>query len=365
MKKLLSKIFHILGIAACVLFGLMAVLAVMGYFISRSRFRDPVEEYALVGSRVYTRAPAMMVDEAFDSLRLGGRDVRIGVLDTGFGGLRERRWTRNLHVAAYADFVDGDTTGFFVPERGRERDHGAYSLACMGGCVGDTVKGLAWAAEYYLAEVDDFDREPRAEEERMMAGIRWLLAHDVDIISSSIGYTVFDDYDGYTPGMLDGRSSRISRFVDSVLTVHPDLIFVVSVGNEGDGPWRYNSFPSDVREAIAVGQVAADGVTREALSSVGWDGVPYVKPDLCAYVPPPRRGTSFAAPAVAGLCGALLEWRRMGRAEMVELLHAAGTNASAPDREVGYGVPQTARMHLQPEAEGVRQDAGREILKTL
>lgn len=161
---------------------------------------------------------------------------------------------------------------------------------------------------------------------------------------------MFDDYGGYAPDMLDGRSSRISRFVDSVLAAHPDLIFVQSVGNDGDGPWRYNSFPSDVREVIAVGQVSGDGVTREALSSVGWDGVPYVKPDLCAYVQPPRRGTSFAAPAVAGLCGALLEWRRMGRAEMAGLLRAAGTNAAAPDREVGYGVPQTARMALWPDS---------------
>lgn len=36
----------------------------------------------------------------------------------------------------------------------------------------------------------------------------------------------------------------------------------------------------------------------------------------------------------------------MSRAGMVGLLHAAGTNAAAPDREVGYGIPQTARMHL-------------------
>lgn len=350
MKKMLSKVFHILGILACVLLGLIVVLAVMGYFIGRSQFRDPVEEYALVGSRVYTKAPAMMVDEGFDSLRLSGRGVRIGVIDTGFGGMYERRWTRDLHVAAYADFVDGDTTGFFFAERGRDRDHGAYALACMGGCVGggDTIKGLAWEAEYYLAEVDDFGREPRAEEERMMQGIRWLLERDVDIISSSISYTVFDDYDGYSPGMLDGRSSRISRFVDSVLTANPGLIFVQSAGNEGDGQWRYNTFPSDVREVISVGQVAGDGVTREALSSVGWEGVPYVKPDVCAYVQPPRRGTSFAAPAIAGLCGALLEYRRMSRGEMLELLHAAGTNAAAPDREVGYGIPQTAHMHLQP-----------------
>lgn len=111
----------------------------------------------------------------------------------------------------------------------------AYSCACIGGYLssGDTIKGLAWNAEYYLAEIDDFDTELRIEEDRMMNAIRWLLSQDVDVITSSCGYTIFDDYDGYTVSMLDGHSSRISQFVDSVLQVNSNLIFIQSMGNEG------------------------------------------------------------------------------------------------------------------------------------
>ena len=198
-----------------------------------------------------------------------------------------------------------------------------------------------------LAEIDDFDTELRLEEDRMMNAIRWLLSHNVDVITSSCGYTVFDDYDGYTPAMLDGRSSRISQFVDSMLQVNPNLIFIQSMGNEGDDSWRYSNFPADVREVISVGAIESDSTTRVSSSSIGYKGVDYIKPDVCAYAPPPRRGTSYTAPAIAGLCASLLEYKRMSRIELVNLLHTSGLNSSAPNHEIGYGVPQTSRMLLQ------------------
>lgn len=341
---MIKKIFSII---ICTLLFLLVGLMVLGYFISRKNFRNPPERYFAIGKRVYTAAPAMMIDSSFDSLNLSGRSVRIGVLDTEFGGLRDSRWTRNMKVEAYADFIDGDTTGFFKDKTGGRAKHGAYSCACIGGYIpGDTVKGLAWNASYYLAEIDDIDAEPRLEEERMMNAVRWLLSHDVDIITSSCSYTLFDDFDGYSTSMLDGHSSRLSAFVDSVLQANPNLIFVQCIGNEGDTEWHYNSFPSDVREAISVGAVTADGSTRARYSSFGWDGTEYIKPDVCAYVQPPLNGTSFAAPAITGLCAALLEHRHMSRRELIELLHESGSNASAPNRETGYGVPRTDKMHL-------------------
>ena len=86
--------------------------------------------------------------------------------------------------------------------------------------------------------------EPRAEERQLIRGIEWLLAHDVDVISSSLGYTTFDDFSGYTPAMLDGCTSTLSRYLDSLLTARPGLVFVQSAGNEGDKAWRNVSFPA-------------------------------------------------------------------------------------------------------------------------
>lgn len=337
-----KKIILIIG--GILLFSFI-VFGVIGYFIARNSFKNPPEHYVAIGGRVYTAVPAMMIDSVYDSLNLSGRGIKIGVLDTGFGGLRQRSWTKNLHVTAYANFIDGDTLDFFKEESGRERDHGAYSCACIGGqLAGDTIKGLAWNAEYYLAEIDDFDSEPRLEEVRMMNAIRWLLTHNIDIITSSCGYTIFDDFDGYSVQMLDGHTSRISCFVDSILQANPNLIFIQSMGNEGNKPWRYNNFPADVREVIAVGSVEDDGMTRADYSSLGWEGTEYIKPDICAYVQPPRRGTSFSAPSIAGLCATLLEQKKMSRKELIHLLHTSALNASMPNREIGYGMPQTSQM---------------------
>lgn len=340
IKKIIKIICSILLLALIVFF-------TIGYFTTRSDFKNPPEHYTRIGQRIYTAVPAMMIDSTYDSLNLGGCGIKIGVLDAGFGGMRQRPWTKNLQIAAYANFVSGDTLGFFSEKSGKDSNHGAYSCACIGGSLSqDTIKGLAWNATYYLAEIDEMDAEPRMEEIRMMTAIRWLLANEVDIITSSCGYTIFDDYDGYSVQMLDGHSSRISCFVDSVLQSNPDLIFIQSMGNKGNKSWRYENFPADVREVISVGAVEKDGTTRSTYSGKGWEGTDYIKPDVCAYVQPPRRGTSFSAPAIAGLCATLLEHKRMSREELINMLHASGLHCCAPNNETGYGVPQTSRMPL-------------------
>ena len=73
------------------------------------------------------------------------------------------------------------------------------------------------------------------------------------MVNISLGYTVFDDFDGYTPQMLDGRTALCSRFLDSLLDAHPRMVVVQSAGNEGKNKWRHISFPGDVAEAVTVG----------------------------------------------------------------------------------------------------------------
>lgn len=331
----------------CIIFSALVIFLIIGYITTRGDFKNPPEHFTHIGKREYTDVTAMMVDATYDSLNLSGSGIKIGVLDAGFGGLRQRSWTKNLKIAAYANFVSGDTLGFFSEKSRKNSDHGAYSCACIGGSLSqDSIKGLAWNATYYLAEIDEMGAESRMEEVRMMSAIRWLLANEVDIITSSCGYTIFDDYDGYSVQMLDGHSSRISCFVDSVLQSNPNLIFIQSMGNKGNKSWRYENFPADVREVISVGAVERDGTTRAGYSGIGWEKTDYIKPDVCAYVQPPRRGTSFSAPAIAGLCAALLEHQRMSRKELIDILNSSGLNCDAPNNEIGYGVPQTSRMSL-------------------
>lgn len=107
MKKILKRI--LIGIV-CTTAAVFAFFFGLGYYIVHYEMnKEPQEEYVCIGQHVYTHAQALMVDSLFDSLNLSGKGIRIGVLDAGFGTFRQRAWTRHLNVAAYADFVDGDT----------------------------------------------------------------------------------------------------------------------------------------------------------------------------------------------------------------------------------------------------------------
>lgn len=312
----------------------LLIAALVGYGIY-DIVREVRGAYTAAYSRTYTHAIGQMMSPAFDSLRLSGRGVRIGVLDAGFGGFDTSRWTKGLQVAAFRDFTGGDDAAFFRDEV----DHGTKVCANMGGFSGDTLHGLAHGAVYYLAKTDRADEEPRSEEQNMIRGIEWLLSQGVDVICSSLAYTSFDDGDGYTPQQLDGRTSVLSHYLDSLLGARPALVFVQSAGNEGDKAWKYITFPGDVREVLTIGSTSFDGKSRFHSSGIGREEADYIKPDLAVGGSP--IGTSFSTPVVAGLCACVLECRRMDRKTLIALLHAAGTQAATPNREIGYGIPQT------------------------
>ncbi|WP_295936199.1 S8 family serine peptidase [uncultured Alistipes sp.] len=281
----------------------------------------------------YSHAISQMMGPRFDTLTLRGKGIKIGVVDAGFGKFRSDRFTRGLHVADYRDLTTGDTTGFFADKC----THGTEVVKNIGGYSNDTLLGLAGKAAYYLVKADLETQEPRDDERRLCLALEWLAEQGVDVINVSLNYTVFDDFNGYTPEMLDGHTALCSRFADSLLQANPRLILVVAAGNGGDKKWKYIGFPADAEQAITVGATNFDGSRRAAKSGRGYYPQP-VKPDVVVYDSP--SGTSFSAPVIAGLCATVVGYEPMDRQEMIRLLHAAGTKSNAPDSGMGYGVPR-------------------------
>ena len=144
---------------------------------------------------------------------------------------------------------------------------------------------LACKADYYLVKSDLEHGEPRDDERRLCRALEWLAQQQADVVNISLGYTSFDDFDGYTPQMLDGRTARCSRFFDSLLRAHPRMVVVQSAGNEGNKKWRYITFPGDVEEAVTVGAADSEGTGRSGKSGTGYYPHP-VKPDLVVYDSP-------------------------------------------------------------------------------
>ena len=134
---------------------------------------------------------------------------------------------------------------------------------------------------------------------RMVVAAR---AHGLRPIDGPFGD--YSDADGYRAEDLDGRSARITVALNELLAAHPDLVVVVSAGNRGAREWRYIGFPADVAGALTVGAVDPASGLRWRTSSIGPPWLPVVKPDVATWG---TRGTSFTAPAVAGLVACLRE----------------------------------------------------------
>ena len=92
-----------------IVWGAVLLLAAYGIY---DLVREVRRSYTSCYAHTYSHAIGQMMGPRFDSLTPRGEGIRIGVVDAGFGGLRDDRFTRRLRVADYLDLTDGDTTGF-------------------------------------------------------------------------------------------------------------------------------------------------------------------------------------------------------------------------------------------------------------
>lgn len=315
---------------------ILAVLIVFTFYACKE-----ITDFYYVGKvNRYARPIGLMMSNQFDTLNLSGKNVTIGVIDAGFGQFKSNNYTRELDVMDYRDFIDNDTVGFFSEN---ESDHGTIVCKNIGGRnINNEVFGLAYQANYILAKTESVDIENEDDELRLIEGVKWLVSKNVDIINLSVGYTNFLEGIQYDNTQLDGKTSRSSRFIDSLLQVHPKLIIVASAGNEGNNEWKHIIFPSDVREVITVGACDFDGNTNADFSGIGVDYVDYIKPDVVTY--PVPQGNSSTAPVITGLIANILEYRKVDRKTVIKLLHQSGSNSNKPSQYTGYGIPSCKKL---------------------
>ncbi|HEX7025453.1 MAG TPA: S8 family serine peptidase, partial [Gemmatimonadales bacterium] len=163
-------------------------------------------------------------------------------------------------------------------------------------------------------------------------------------------------------------AARLDQLLDSVLALHPEVVFITSAGNDGPG-LSTMGFPGSARRAITVGATepaALAGVGQanrsapDALLYFSARGGELAKPDIVvpgiAYSTVPRwntgdeikGGTSMASPLAAGivaiLASAALEARRDITADDVRRA-LAGSARPVPGEtalDAGAGVPDVA-----------------------
>lgn len=290
-----------------------------------------------------------LVDRGID-----GAGVRIAILDSGFE--TELPAFASVHLRAQYDFVFNDSiVRNEANDDAAASTHGTQVFSLFAANLPGTLIGIAPAATYLLAKTEDVRSETQVEEDNYVAALEWSDSIGVDIVSSSIGYSTFEDGTGYTIQDLNGDIAVTTVAAD--MAAERGILVVTAMGNGGASGATSMITPADGDSVLAVGAEDSTGVVA-AFSSRGPTADGRVKPDLAApgvavLVATPDgaggttfvrvNGTSFATPIVAA-AAALLRQVQPGflPIDLLEVLRGAADNRAAPDNDRGWGRPDVA-----------------------
>jgi hypothetical protein len=292
---------------------------------------------------------------------LRGAGVRIAILDTGFEtGLPA--FAQTLLVAQH-DFVFNDSVvRNEVNDASTASSHGTSVWSLFAAQVPGTMMGIAPDASYLLAKTEDVRSETPVEEDNYVAALEWADSIGVDLVSSSLGYTTFDDGSGYSYSQLNGDVAVTTVAVD--LAAQRGILVLTANGNEGPGSGTLIT-PADADSALGIGAEDSLGVVA-SFSSRGPTADARIKPDFSApgvsiWVLSPLQsggqafgrgsGTSFATPILAGGAALFLEAHRGYDPIAVRAaLRAAADNRADPDNERGWGRPDLLAAITYPQS---------------
>ncbi|MFT5973185.1 MAG: serine protease AprX, partial [Cryomorphaceae bacterium] len=286
-----------------------------------------------------------------------GEGVWIGVFDGGFSFALQDLSLQNLmnsdRVLGTKNFVDGNDDVY------QRSTHGSYVLSTMAGFLEDSLIGTAPDASYLLCITEDVDVERRIEEANWAVAAEYADSVGIDVINTSLGYTLFDlENENHSYEELDGNSTLITRA--SNIAASKGMLIVTSAGNSGNSPWYYISAPADGDNVLAVGAVRPDE-TIASFSSRGPRADGAVKPNIVAQGQATvlanlgdgirtANGTSFSSPVIAGMSASL--WQAVPQATAQEVFEAIEQSAHLylnPNDSLGYGIPdfELALQELQ------------------
>jgi len=276
-----------------------------------------------------------------------GENMLIAILDAGFNSYLTNPAFAYLRsrgrILGTWDFVNNEES---VNE---DHIHGANCLSILAANLQGSMVGTSPGASYVLYRTEDAATEFPVEEQNWAAGAERADSIGADLITSSLGYSRFDDPAfNHTYADMNGNTTIVTRAAD--MAVKKGMIVTNSAGNEGSSSWRYLLAPADGDSVYAVGAVdvnqnvapfssygpSSDGRVKPDGTSVGWG----------TYIASPSgtivkgSGTSYSNPNLAGLITCL--WSAYPEFRNTEILDAVRKSSSkygTPDTRMGYGIP--------------------------
>lgn len=303
------------------------------------------------------------ISDVPDVNRMGakGKGVRIGVLDSGFDWQRHEALKTRKVIAEY-DFVkkdnvtanqDGDPAG--------QHGHGTFCFSVCGGFMEGKLVGPSHEAEFVLAKTETTEFERMVEEDNYAAAIQWMDSIGVDITTSSLGYTVFDDAT-YRYEDLTGETAICTKAINYAFS--KGILTFTASGNSAGDPWFYVSTPGDGYQALAIGAVTKNREIAD-FSSGGPTADGRIKPDFSAAGVSVfgalassknkferSNGTSAATPIAAGIGGQLLSlFPHLKNTQARFILRYTSDQRLLADNLYGYGLVSALEAATHPNLE--------------
>jgi serine protease AprX len=227
--------------------------------------------------------------------------------------------------------------------------HGTNVLSTIAGYEPGKLIGTAFNASFALAQTEESGHELIVEEANWLRGAEWADSLGTDILSSSLGYSTFDNpLHNHTYQDLNGKTTLVSKAASWAAS--KGILCTISAGNEGANTWKFITAPADADSILAVGSVNALG-SLSTFSSTGpsFDG--RIKPEVVAMGSNTvvgftdgtvgiSSGTSFSAPLVAGLAAGLMQSFPTHTAQQIRnAILKSGSQFSRSDMLLGFGIP--------------------------
>lgn len=280
-----------------------------------------------------------------------GKGMTIAVMDGGFQDVDKLSSFFDIRqILGVKNFTHNQTHPFRLNEL-----HGTMVLSCMLSNNPEELIGTAPDANYYLLNTEVGKEEYPVEEDYWVTAVEYADSIGVDIITTSLGYSSFDDSSmNHSWEELDGVTIPASRAAS--MAAQKGMVLFISCGNQGNSEWQKVSPPGDARNIITVGAVNKDSI-KAKFSSWGYIGEDRIKPDVMAMgqgvsvaVPAkkiiPANGTSFSTPLLAGMSTCL--WQALPELNSLELMQLIKVSADKyffPDEYYGYGLPDIYKAY--------------------
>lgn len=317
-------------------------------------FNNPVQQLYKTLDTNYSYGSSLKQMQLSDvpsvhSKNINGKNVLIGILDSGFDWQRHNSLKDRNVIAEYDFIFDDSVTANQSSDITGQDSHGTYVFSILAGFVDSILIGPAFNSSFILAKTEDIRSETHIEEDNYAAALIWMESFGVDITTSSLGYNTFDLGYSYSYNDMNGKTTIVTKAVE--LAFERGVSTFASAGNEGNVPWKYIIAPADGFNVISVGAVDEFG-SLAIFSSRGPTSDGRIKPEVVAHGVDTygavsgtnngykfARGTSAAAPIASGIGALLLSTHpHLKNTQMRNIILETSSNSINPNNNIGYGI---------------------------